>query len=210
MPKIRVLDTEGRWNPTGADEYLWWPRVHWIDPGTVSGVATIWFDPHALLVAGATTPKVLLAYSEMFLHGPENGRLGQVDQFLRMREALDQEVGLATGCESFTIRQLNQSEEFVSPIRIRAALDYALSRTKPFGATAIGTGVPLYVQSPSDAKNAFSNDRLKQLRMYREGPDHVNDAKRHGLLFIRRLKGESKDKIAHFKSIFGDEPGWGL
>jgi hypothetical protein len=207
MPKIQILDTENRWTATNEDEYLWWPRVHWIDPGVVSGVATVWFDPHALFMEDAKTAKVVLAYSEEFLHGPETGRLGQVDRFLRMRELLDQENGLATGCESFVIRQMNQSEDFLSPVRIRAALDYQMSMIKPRRDEKLGTGVTLFTQSPSDAINAFSNDRLKALRMYRPGPDHVNDAKRHCLLFIRKLKGKDRG-IDWFKDVFGNEEGW--
>lgn len=207
MPKIQILDADGRWDTKNEDEYLWWPRVHWIDPGTVSGVATIWFDPHALFIEGAKTAKVVLAYAEEFLHGPENGRLGQVDRFLRMRELLDQETGLATGCESFVPRRLDQSEEFLSPVRIRAALDYQMSRIRPHGAELIGSGVPLYVQSPSDAMNAFTNARLKDLRMFRPGPDHVNDAKRHCLLWIRRLKQKERG-IEFFKATHGNEEGW--
>ena len=207
MPRVNVLDNEGRWDPNKEDEILWWPRVLWIDPGGVSGVAVVWFDPKALLVEGAKTAKVVLAYSEAFLHGPENGRLGQVDQYLRMRELLDQETGLATGCESFVPRRLDYSPDFLSPARIRAALDYQLSRTKPHGATEIGSGVPLHVQSPSDALNAFTNERLKALRMYTPGPDHVNDAKRHCLLFIRKIKQRGRG-VEYFKQVFGDEKGW--
>jgi hypothetical protein len=205
MPKITVLDQEGRWNAGNEDEFLWWPRVMWIDPGEVSGVAIVWFDPQALLVDGAKTAKVILAYSELYLHGPENGINGQVDRYLRLRHKLDEEVGLATGCESFVPLQLNQSREFLAPVRIRAALDYELSKVKPHGAKTIGDGVPLYVQAPVDAKAAFNNQRLHALRMYTEGPDHVNDAKRHCLLHIRRLKMVGIDG---FKEMHGYEEGW--
>lgn len=203
MPKITVLDQEGRWDRNNLDEYLWWPRVLWIDPGVVSGVAIIWFDPKALM-AGDKTAKVLLAYAEMYLHGPESGTTGQVHHYLRLREKLDEEPGLATGCESFIPRKLIQSWEFLAPARIRAALDYAMSMTKPLDAQSVGAGVPLYVQSPSDALSAFPNDRLRQLRMYTEGPDHVNDAKRHGLLHIRKMVGN----LELFKQMHGYEEGW--
>jgi hypothetical protein len=205
MPKITVLDQEGRWNAGNEDEYLWWPRIQYIDPGEVSGVAIIWFDPQALLVDGAKTAKVVLAYSELFLHGPENGINGQVYRYLRLRSKLDEEPGLAAGCESFVPLQLNQSREFLAPVRIRAALDYELSKIRPHGASEIGQGVPLYTQSPTDAKSAFNNQRLQALRMYTPGPDHVNDAKRHGLLHIRRLKPLG---IEGFKAMHGYEEGW--
>lgn len=207
MPKINLLDTEGRWNANNEDEFLWWPRVLWIDPGVVSGVAVVWFDPQALLIDQLKTAKVLLAYSEVFLHGPEYGIGGQIDRFLKLRAKLGEEPGLAVGCESFTVLQPNQSEDFLSPVRIRAGIDMELSKTRPLGADKIGQGVPLLTQSPVDAKSAFNNSRLQALRMYTEGPDHVNDAKRHDLLHVRRLKAH-KDPMENFKLLHGYEEGW--
>lgn len=208
MPKITVLDQEGRWQRQNEDEYLYWPRVLWIDPGVVSGVAVVWFDPKALLVDDLKTAKVVLAYSEMFLHGDEYGPTGQVGTYLKLREKLDEEVGLATGCESFRVLRLDSSEEFVAPIRIRSAIQQQMSILRRLGwKKGDGYGIPLFTQSPSDAINAFTNDRLKALRMYTPGPDHVNDAKRHTLLWIRRLKAH-KDPMAAFRAAHGYEPGW--
>lgn len=207
MPRITILDQEGRWNPNNEDEYLWWPRVLWIDPGVVSGVAVVWFDPKALLLEDKRTPHVLLGYTEMFLHGAENGQRGQISTFLRLRDKLGEEPGLATGCESFRVLRTDPSDEYISPVRIRAGIEHVLSVTRPLGASSVGDGVPLHKQAPSDAITAFKNDRLKALRMYREGPDHVNDAKRHCLLFIRRLKA-ANDPMALFRDVFGYEEGW--
>lgn len=204
LPEIKFLDPEERWDHSKEDEYLWWPRIQWIDPGGVSGVAVVWFDPKAVF-EDRPMAKCVLAYSEMFLYGPEAGLNGQVNRYLRMRRTLDQEPGLATGVESFVPMQLNMSQDFLAPVRIRSALEFALSRTKPHGSETLGDGVPLYAQSPSDAITSFTNDRLKTLRMYTPGPDHVNDAKRHCLLWIRKLKFKG---IEFFKQSHGDEEGW--
>lgn len=208
MPKITVLDQEGRWDRSKEDEFLWWPRVLWIDPGVVSGVAVVWFDPKALFVDDLKTAKVVLAYSELFLHGDEYGRSGQVSTYLRLREKLDEEAGLATGCESFRVLRLDSSEDFVAPIRIRSAIQQQMSITKPLDwQQGQPFGVPLFTQSPSDAINAFTNDRLKALRMYTPGPDHINDAKRHTLLWIRRMKAQ-RDPMEFFRQAHGYEEGW--
>ena len=207
MPKITIMDREGRWDPRCEDEYLFWPRVLWVDPGGVSGVAVVWFDPKALLLEGQKTAKVILAYSELSLHGPENGLNGQINCFLQMRKVLDQEIGLATGCESFIPLKLNQDRDFLAPVRIRAGLELEMSKTKPLGAERIGNGIPLWTQSPSDAKSAFNNQRLSQLQMHTPGPDHMDDAKRHCLLHIRRLKAKPGD-LDLFKSMHGYEKGW--
>ena len=206
MPRIRIIDAEGRWDAKNEDEYLWWPRIQYIDPGGVSGVAIVWFDPKALLLDGKKTAKVVLAYSELFLHGPEYGVNGQINQFLRLRSKLDEETGLATGCESFVPLKLNQDKDFLAPVRIRAGIDMELSKTRPHGSDKIGNGVPLFVQSPSDAKAAFPNARLDALGMHTPGPDHVDDAKRHCLLHIRRLK--ARPGLDLFKSVHGYEEGW--
>lgn len=208
MPKIQILDRDGRWNRKNEDELLWWPRIQYIDPGVVSGVAVVWFDPKALLVDDRETSRVLLAYSETFLQGPEHGTGGQIHQFLRMHHVLDAEPGLAAGCESFVPRQMNMDPEFLSPVRIRAGIEYTLSRKRRRYAEDVGPrGLPLLTQSPSDALNVFTNERLKALGMYRPGPDHVNDAKRHCLLHIRKLKGEGRG-LPFFNQIHGEESGW--
>ena len=204
MPEIKHLDPEGVWDHSEAEEYLYWPRVLWIDPGVVSGVAVVWFDPKALF-EGAPTPKTLLAYSEIFLDGPESGTDGQVHRFLKLRRVLDQESGLATGIESFIPRQLNMDQAFLAPVRLRAAIEFTMSRTVPREADEVGPGVPLHSQSPSDALGSFNNQRLRDLQMFRPGPDHVNDAKRHCLLWIRKLKLRGMD---YFKQAHGFETGW--
>lgn len=204
LPKIHVLDTEDRWRAGSEDEPLWWPRTLWIDPGGTSGVAVVWFDPKALF-AGATTAKVVLAYSELFLNGPEDGPNGQVNRFLRLRRGLATEPGLTVGCESFVIRRPDQSEEFLSPVRIKAAISNRLSVTRDEVTKTMG--VHLFDQSPADAKTTFTNERLKNLRMYTPGPDHINDAKRHCLLWIRQMKLPNRG-LEFFKQTHGYEEGW--
>lgn len=208
MPTLHKLDPEGRYDSSHADEHLWWPRVLWIDPGTVSGVAIVWFDPKALF-SGAPLPRALLGYSEMFLHGPERGLNGQVNRFIRLQRNLDAAPGLATGCEKFTIRQMNQSEEFLSPVRIGNSIDARLSVMKPYGEEHVNDGIPLYWQTPSEALTTFTNPRLQALQMYTPGPDHVNDAKRHALLWLRKLQhGVQKDGMEFFSSRHGYEKEW--
>ena len=196
MPKITVLDSEDRWSHTAEDEFLWWPRIQWIDPGTVSGVAVVWFDPVAVF-SGQTMAKCVLAYAEQFLSGPENGPNGQINRYLRMRKALSGHPGLAVGIESFTIRQFNQDYEFLAPVRIRAGIESRMSMMNPQPV--------LHAQNPNDALNTYTNDRLTALRMYTPGPDHVNDAKRHALLWIRRLRSAGREA---FISAHGEEQGW--
>lgn len=207
MPKINVMDQDDRWNRKSEDEFLWWPRVLWIDPGVVSGVAVVWFDPVAVFHDEVPLRRQILAYSELFLSGPENGPNGQVNRYLRLRKTLSQELGLVAGIESFVPLKFNQTDDFYSPIRIRAGLEARMSMLEQHPAQMRDgeVGVPLYHQSPSDAITSFSNDRLTKLGMYTPGPDHINDAKRHTLLYLRKLKAAG---FAEFIKRHGNEAGW--
>lgn len=213
MPKINILDTEDRWDRSIEDEFLWWPRVQWIDPGGTSGLSQVWFDPKALF-EGKTTAKVVLAHSQMYLNGPETGANGQVNRYMRMARSLSYEhdsdepeyrPGLALGCESFRLRIVNADWEFLAPVRIRAALEDRLADWPNPLAGEDALGVPLHLQTPSDAKNAFTDDRLRQLRMYTPGPDHIRDSTRHCLLWIRKLRTAG---LEFFKEAHGYEEGW--
>lgn len=205
MPEIVILDQEGRWDRKTEDEWLWWPRTLWVDAGTVTGIATVWFDPKAVL-EGQIMAKCILAYSEMYVSGPEDGPNGQVNRILRVRRSLDQHTGLATGCETFKVLRADPTEEYVSSLRIRSKMEFAMSMTKPVGSEHIGRGIPLLGQAPADALNAFTPARLAALNMYTTASaQHTNDAKSHALLHIRRVKAGGLDL---FKKLHGYEEGW--
>ncbi len=191
-----ILDTESRWSDA-EDEYLWWPRILWIDPGVVSGVACIWFDPKAL-VSGSPLRKAILAWHETYLYGPENGTNGQISRFLRMRHTLSEEVGLAQGCERFTLLRIERSPAYLSPVRIRAGIEYHISISKR-------GSKELLIQSPSDAMTAFTDARLKAMQMFTPGPDHIRDGTRHCLLHLRKLAHLGKEGV---EKIHGEEEGW--
>lgn len=207
MPQYKVIDVEGRWNTDNEDEFLWWPRIMWIDPGVTSGLCVLWFDPVALL-DGQPTRRCILAVTDMYLHGPEEGINGQANQFMRIHRGLNQQPGLAAGSESFIPLQLNQSWEFYSPQRIAAMIRFGLSLRDPAPwdeEHEHPRGLPLHMQSSSDALNAFKNSRLQEMGLYTPGPDHINDAKRHALLWMRKLAAGSREQL---ESLHGHEEGW--
>lgn len=88
------------------------------------------------------------------------------------------------GTEDFIIRQSNQSREFLSPVRIMAAFDYACWRY----------GIQPFRQQPSEAKTAITDNRLKLWGLYTPGHEvrHARDADRHVLTFYRKCKDMSK------------------
>lgn len=68
----------------------------------------------------------------------------------------------------------------LSPVRLSAKLSFANHiDTNP---------AEWFEQSPSDAKRTIADDRLKTWGLWTPGKDHMNDAKRHLLLWIRKEK----------------------
>jgi hypothetical protein len=59
---------------------------------------------------------------------------------------------------------------------------------------------------PSDIKKGAEGDaRLKVLRLYKPGPDHINDAMKHCLLHMSRLRVGG---LGNFQKLYGWEKGW--
>ena len=197
MTDPKIIDSDGRWNADNEDEHLWWPRVLWIDPGTVSGVSCIWFDPQSL-IDGKPLRRSLLAWHETYLYGAEDGVNGQINRFLRLRHMVAGEPGLATGVERFTLLRIDRSEDFLSPVRIRSGISFAMSVSKKMPGTFLE-------QSPGDAMTTFTDARLRELGLFTPGPDHIRDATRHCLLHIRKVGSHGKEAI---ERIHGEEPGW--
>lgn len=85
--------------------------------------------------------------------------------------------------EDFVIRRFDSSREFLSPVRITARIQQEL-----FNDT-ICQEVTVAMQSPSDAKQTCTNERMKkwgiQPKTYKDR--HGLDAARHCVLFIRKL-----------------------
>lgn len=82
--------------------------------------------------------------------------------------------------ESFSLRMLSMDTNLLAPVRV---LDRLVDRL-----WTAGSRVPVFYQSPSDAKNSVSNERLKRWHMYDPSSgEHARDADRHAILFLRRF-----------------------
>jgi hypothetical protein len=115
-----------------------------------------------------------------------------------MLQIVKQWPGCAVGMEDFIVRQFNQSYEFLSPVRLTAALDYALWLM----------GIQSYRQQPSEAKSTVTDERLKLWGFYEKSGAqvHARDADRHCLTFLRKckdpLKGPARRRLA-WPHIYG-------
>lgn len=85
---------------------------------------------------------------------------------------------VAVVIEDFVPRILNQQRWFLSPVRITAALTQLLWQDR----------IRWCTQSASMAKTTISDDHLKQTNQWLPGQPHANDAIRHGLTYIRRVR----------------------
>ena len=85
--------------------------------------------------------------------------------------------------EDFVIRRFDSSREFLSPVRITARIQQEL-----FNDT-ICQGVTVAMQSPSDAKQTCTDERMKKwgIQPKTHKDRHGLDAARHCVLFIRKL-----------------------
>lgn len=197
-PVVRDIENSP-WDEECEDEHLWWPRILWVDPGDVSGLAVVWFDPAALF-AGKPTPRVVLAWYATYVNGDEN------DQAAKILGAVSEigGVGLAVGIESFVVQQLNMDKSYLSPVRIRAKVEFGLDRgvKEQDGKTRRRRA---FAQSSVDALTAITDARLKLWDMYTPGPDHIRDATRHCLLWLRRIQSKG---IVEFRKAHGWEEGW--
>lgn len=84
--------------------------------------------------------------------------------------------------EDFIVRQYNQSRDFLSPVRITAALGQSLWWDRR----------AYFVQQPAEAKTTATDERLKRWGMYSSagGMNHARDADRHAITFLRKAKAD--------------------
>lgn len=85
--------------------------------------------------------------------------------------------------EDFVVRRFDSSREFLSPVRITARIQQELFRD------AICEEVTIVMQSPSDAKQTCTDERMKKwgIQPKTHKDRHGLDAARHCVLFIRKL-----------------------
>lgn len=85
--------------------------------------------------------------------------------------------------EDFVVRRFDSSREFLSPVRITARIQQEL-----FNDT-ICQGVTVAMQSPSDAKQTCTDERMEKwgIQPKTHKDRHGLDAARHCVLFIRKL-----------------------
>lgn len=108
-------------------------------------------------------------------------------------QALSRWPDAAWGYEDFVPRSLNQSRDFLAPVRLFSMLT-ALELLQ-------GDQRAPFVQSAAIAKQTATDERLKLAGLYRPGVPHGVDAARHALTFLRRARSSRELRAAAWPHI---------
>lgn len=133
----------------------------------------------AAIDPGVTTGWALLEDDRVVSSGQVLAESVRVDWRRAELEAVRSIVGIVGrvdgwACEDFILRGRSASRDALSPVRVAAML-FAV----------VGTGVPWWWVSPSDAKSVVTDERLRAWDAWVVGK-HARDAVRVGLVAHRR------------------------
>jgi hypothetical protein len=207
-PIPTVLNNEdGRWDPGDPEwEMRFWPRIMFLDAGTVSGLSVLWFDPVRLQNPKIPSARAILAWWSSYVAGAEND---QADAILGLAQYLVGTEGFCFGAEKFIVQKVQKGDEFLSSPRIASKVDYGMHRGLPVR-DAEGVlhrrRIATVWQNPADIdKSARGENMLKVMQMWLPGPDHRNDATKHAILLMRRMRDAP---LGQFEKLFGNHPDW--
>lgn len=176
-----------------------WATTVWIDPGGTTGWGVMSIDPLDL-IGDKPIHECIAHWACGDIHGNENQMASEVMELYSVWE------DAAIGIESFLIRKFLQHAEFLSPVRIRSKVEYALWLQEKWASQeesrAVGRGRHLFIQSPADAKNTLNNDRQRDYGLWEPGPDHKRDAVKHCYLFLSRMRAKPKARYYAWPKLF--------
>lgn len=156
-----------------------------VDPGVTTGWAALRVPARRL---GTDTVARVLAsgthrHGQILRSAPSQPDTPHVNEILDVsREiytdwVLEDDVFLWV-IESFSLRMMSMDTALLAPVRVTSIIRDRLWES----------GVPIFMQSPSDAKNVCTDTRLKTWGLYdRSSGPHARDADRHAVLMVRKL-----------------------
>lgn len=173
-----------------------------VDPGVTTGIAILGWD-------GDKIPSVEnVAYTlDQFTYGnsgsvTDNRSDNEIEMIQNIAEYI---LDTTWGCydylnpkiwlvmESFTLRQANSSPEYLSPVRVASGIVAAmLGRIDPAHYEYPLPTINLVYQSPADAKNICTDERLEKWGFKQKTNSdtrHARDGLRHAVAWLRKLSG---------------------
>lgn len=171
-----------------------WCSVLAFDPGGTTGWAVMCIKPKDLLGDKPINNRLLKHFAHGQVLGSEHA---QMDNLV---ELVDVWPKAAVVSESFTQRIRNtglETDVAYSPVRINAVLKWWLATEDRY----------LFKQSPSEAKDRWTNDRLEDVKLNPEGGNktrHARDGVRHAALFLGRARDKGKLRHTAWPQFFNE------
>lgn len=171
-----------------------------VDPGVTTGIAILGWDSDK-------TPSVEnVAYTlDQFTYGnsgsvTDNRSDNEIEMIQDIAESilvnawgLDGPPVIWLVMENFTPRQANSSPEYLSPVRIASGVIASIiSRVQCDSHLEYPPIVKLVYQSPADAKNICTDERLEKWGFKQKTDSdtrHARDGLRHAVAWLRKLSG---------------------
>jgi hypothetical protein len=183
----------------GSDQ-TGWATVVWVDPGGTTGWGVMSVDPCALV--GNHRP---LHHSiEHWVCGDTKGNEDQMASAMLELYAMWEDA--AIGIESFTVRKFLQHREFLSPVRIRAKIEYGLWLAEKWDAAdderEVGRPRRLFTQDPSLAKTKLTDERQREFGLWEPGADHKRDAIKHCYTFLSKCRESPRMRYYAWPTLF--------
>lgn len=176
-----------------------WATTVWIDPGGTTGWGVMSVNPSDL-VSDVPLHKVIQHWSCGEAEGNEDQMASECLELYDMWE------DAAIGIERFVIRKFLQHHEFLSPVRVRAKIEYGLWLAEKWSAEEEerepGRPRHLFVQDPSLAKGTLTDDRQRMWRLWEPGKDHKRDAIKHCYTFLARARAKPKMRAYAWPLLF--------
>lgn len=170
-----------------------------IDPGGTTGWSLIVLPPDAL---SDPDEKILTSiaihqHGEVSTYMGRNGVDGEAICVDDLWSLIKCWPDAALVIEDFVIRQYNRSRDFLSPVRVTSALSYLIWKDNRVW----------HKQSPADAKNVATDDRLRRWGLYSSegGLGHARDADRHAILFLRKAKENPRIRAEVWPWLYGED-----
>lgn len=176
-----------------------WATTVWCDPGGTTGWGVMSVEPQVLVDAYPIEKAI-----EHWVCGDTHKNEDQMaSEMLELYHLWDD---AAIGIEKFVIRKFLQHHEFLSPVRVRAKIEYGLWLMEKWEAEEEGRdmGRPrqLWAQDPSLAKRTLTDERQRDLGLWEPGPDHKRDAIKHCYTFLQRCQEKPKMRAYAFPHLF--------
>lgn len=161
-----------------------------VDPGVTTGVSVIGYsgDP-------ASPSEVPYWGSTQLSYGGSGNHFDEIETHMPEQDVAHRIAGFAdtvqswtsgrviVAIEDFIIRQMNQSRDFLAPVRVTSGIIQALyERSEHYQ-------IDYVMQSPSDAKSICTNERMDLwgYKVETQRDRHSRDADRHSVLCLRKL-----------------------